>query len=85
MPLPRHPGSRWRRLIFDAHLTQRQVAERIGVSRKHLSQIVNGKALPSPDITARFAAVVGKSPSKLWADVAAYQLAITLAERGPDE
>jgi|KBSMisStandDraft_5_1062788.scaffolds.fasta_scaffold24134_8 plasmid maintenance system antidote protein VapI len=84
MPEPRHPGSRWRRLIFDAHLTQSQVAERIGVSRKHLSQIINGRALPSPDITARFAAVVGKSPGKLWADVAAYQLAISMGDQGPD-
>lgn len=88
MPQPpslRHPGSRWRRLIFDAHLTQSQVAARIGISRKSLSRIINGHQLPTPDTTARFAEVVGKSAAKLWAEVATYQLAVKLAERCPSE
>ena len=85
MTTPRHPGSRWRRLIFEARLTQGEVAERIGISAKALSQIINGKTVPGPDTTARFAEVVGKHPAKLWADVATYQLAIAMQERADSD
>src|SRR4051812_33265930 len=73
-PPPRHPGHHWRRLMFDAHLTQSKVAARIGITPKHLSAIVTGKALPSVDVCRRFAAAVGADAEQLWAEVADYHL-----------
>lgn len=76
-PRPKHPGTTWRRLIFEARLTQGEVAERIGITGTHMSRIINGHRLPGPQTTARFAAVVDGNADKLWAQVAAYRLAQT--------
>lgn len=71
-----HPGLRWRRLIWETEprLTQQQVATRARTSEKHLSQILNGKALPSAALVRRFAAVVDTDATVLWSEVAAYKL-----------
>jgi DNA-binding XRE family transcriptional regulator len=60
--------------MFDAHLTQGKVAARIGITPKHLSSIVTGKALPSVDVCRRFAAAVGADAEQLWAEVANFHL-----------
>lgn len=78
MPRP-HPGDHWRRLIWKARLSQQETARRSQISAQHLSRILNGHSLPSVDVTRRFALTVGRSPAKLWAEVAAYQLAIARA------
>lgn len=70
--------------MFDANLTQGQVAKLVGVSSQHVSRIVNGRALPSAELTARFAEVVGKRADKLWAEVATYQLAVKMLEQRTD-
>lgn len=77
-----HPGLRWRALIWETEprLTQQQVATRARTSQKHLSQILNGKALPSAALVRRFAAVIDGDASQLWAEVAAYKMHTTHAD-----
>ena len=39
-----HPGEVLRETLDEGHLTQVQIAEACGVSQKHISEVVNGKA-----------------------------------------
>jgi transcriptional regulator with XRE-family HTH domain len=74
-PSPRHPGTTWRALIVHSPHSQAAVAIAIQISAKHLSQIVNGRALPSPTVTRRFAELLEVDPDQLWREVARYKLA----------
>lgn len=44
-----------------ARTTQRVIAERAGISRQHLSDIENGKADPSADVTDRLIGAIAGS------------------------
>lgn len=63
---PSHPGSALR-LLFLEHerVSISAFAEAAGISRKHLSQIVNGHAAITPDTAVRIAAVVGNT-AQFW-------------------
>jgi transcriptional regulator with XRE-family HTH domain len=77
-PLHEHPGVYWRRALDRGSnglgVTQAALARKIGCSKKHLNQILQGKALPSAKLTIRFADALGPrvSASRLWRDQAAY-------------
>jgi DNA-binding XRE family transcriptional regulator len=68
--------------MFEAHLTQLEVARRVGVTPKTLSRIVNGHTLPSEKTTVAFAKVVEGDAEQLWAEVATYRLAETMRQAG---
>ena len=46
-------------------MTQTEIARRIGVSRKHISEIVNGRKGISTDMALRLSRLFGTSP-ELW-------------------
>src|SRR4051794_25731981 len=56
-----HPGVFWRELIEESGMSQTEIAEKIGVSAKHLSQIVNFHVVPGLQITVLFAQEMGVS------------------------
>lgn len=66
---PAHPGEVLRGLYLDPlGLSVTQAASALGVSRKHLSQVVNGQARVSTDLALRLARALGTSTS-VWLDM----------------
>jgi len=60
MSAPAHPGEILSEMYLDPiGVSITTAAEALGVSRKHLSSIVNGSASVTPDMAARLAAVFG--------------------------
>jgi addiction module HigA family antidote len=68
---PAHPGEILRELYLvplDVSITQ--AAKALGVTRKHVSAIVNGRAPITPDMALRLAAAFGTEP-ELWVNMQA--------------
>ena len=53
--------------LADVGLTQRELAERVGVSQPTVSDWVNGEKIPTGDNVPRLAAALGVRPSELLA------------------
>lgn len=63
---PTHPGELLRAEILPATgLTQSELARRLGVSRRALSEIINERRAVTPDVAHRLARVFNTSP-ELW-------------------
>jgi len=63
---PIHPGEILLEEFMKPYgMTQTEIAKRIGVSRKHISEIVNGRKGISTDIGLRLSRLFGTSP-ELW-------------------
>jgi antitoxin HigA-1 len=68
---PSAPGAILRELFLeDRNISVSALAEAIGYSRKHVSQIVNGKARIEPEMAARLGKVLGTS-TDIWLDLQA--------------
>jgi len=68
---PAHPGEILRELYLKPlGVTVTQAAEALGVTRKHVSAIVNGRAPVTPDMAVRLAAVFATEP-ELWVNMQA--------------
>lgn len=68
---PAHPGEVLRELYLKPlGVTITQAAEALGVTRKHVSAIVNGRAPVTPDMAVRLAAVFATEP-ELWMNMQA--------------
>lgn len=68
---PPHPGEMLKGLYLDElHITIGDFAERIGVSRKAVSMIVNGRKSITPEMSLRLAKALGTRPD-LWIDMQA--------------
>ena len=66
---PAHPGEILRELyLAPLGITVTQAAEALGVSRKHVSAIVNARAPVTPDMAVRLAAAFGTEPD-LWVNM----------------
>lgn len=64
---PMHPGEILRELhLVPPGVTVTQAAKALGVSRRHVSTIVNGRTPVTPDMALRLAAVFRTEP-ELWA------------------
>ena len=61
---PAHPGEVLRDYLGD--LTVAEAAQRLGVTRAHLSRILNGHASVTASMSFRLAAAAGTSP-EFWA------------------
>jgi antitoxin HigA-1 len=60
---PTHPGEIIRELCIDAlNMTVTDAAEALGVTRKTLSTLLNGKAGISPEMALRLSKVFGRTP-----------------------
>jgi addiction module HigA family antidote len=78
MPMfePPHPGEGLREDVIMAFgLTVTETAKALGISRKTLSEIVNGKSPITPDIAVRLERAFGNPPADMWLRLqAAYDL-----------
>lgn len=60
---PPHPGEIIRELCIESlDLTVTKAAESLGVTRKTLSMLLNGRAGISPEMSLRLSKVFGRSP-----------------------
>lgn len=68
---PAHPGTILRSLYLEPlGVSITRAAEALGVTRKHVSAIVNGRASISPDMAVRLAAVFATEPD-MWINLQA--------------
>jgi addiction module HigA family antidote len=87
MPMknPPHPGEIIRKdCIEPLNLTVTEAAEGLGVSRKHLSAIVNGRAGISPNMAIRLSKAFGGSPESWLTQQMQYDLRQAKEEEEPD-
>jgi len=87
MPMnnPPHPGEIVRKdCIEPLDLTITEAAEGLGVSRKHLSALVNGRAGISPEMAIRLSKAFGGSPESWLTQQMQYDLRQAQEEGEPD-
>lgn len=75
-----HPGEHWREIMAMRGVTQKHVADELGISPKHLNQIVRGNVLPSVKHVVAFARLMEVSPYLLWHWQADYELEQALVQ-----
>ncbi len=78
MPMkdPPHPGETVRTLCLEpTNITITDAAKKLGVSRKHFSDLVNCKTGISPEMAIRISKVFGGSPRVWYMAQATYDLA----------
>jgi antitoxin HigA-1 len=69
MHSPAHPGAILLEMyIKPLHVTITEAANALGVSRKHLSSIINGHSAVTPDMAMRLA-VVFETEAELWVNL----------------
>ena len=56
-----HPGYYISEIIEEMELTQEEFSKRLGITPKHLSEIVNGKAKVTPEIAQKLSIVLDSS------------------------
>ena len=87
MPMenPPHPGEIVRKdCIEPLDLTVTEAAEGLGVSRKHLSELVNGHTGISPQMAIRLSKAFGGSPESWLRQQMQYDLRQAEKEEDPD-
>ena len=68
---PAHPGEILKEMYMTPlGVTVTKVADALGVTRKHVSAIVNGRAPVTPDMAVRLAGVFGTEP-EIWVNLQA--------------
>jgi transcriptional regulator with XRE-family HTH domain len=73
VPWLRHLRAEVRARLEARHATQASLAAHLGISPKHVNQILSGKVIGSPDLLARMAEAMGM------------QIAIVITDREPAE
>jgi plasmid maintenance system antidote protein VapI len=76
-----HPGVHWREIVVDQELSQTALARQMGVSTKHLSQILTCAVMPGVEATLSFARATGVSPSLLWRLACDHKLAMAMGKK----
>lgn len=73
---PPHPGEGLKEdVLVPLGLTVTETAKALGISRKTLSEIINGKSPITPDIAVRLERAFGNPPADMWLRLqAAYDL-----------
>jgi addiction module HigA family antidote len=75
MSNPPHPGEVLRELwLKPEHITVSRAAQALGISRKHLSGIVNGRANITPELALRLEMALGVSAESWLGHQMAYDL-----------
>lgn len=83
MKNPPHPGRIVRQEIIEAFsLKVGEAAEALGVSRPHLSQLLNGRAGISPEMAIRLSKALGNDPDFWLRLQKQYELAQALKDAG---
>jgi addiction module HigA family antidote len=71
MHRPAHPGEILKEMYMTPlRVTVTKAADALGVTRKHVSAIVNGRAPVTPDMAVRLAGVFGTEP-EIWVNLQA--------------
>jgi plasmid maintenance system antidote protein VapI len=76
-----HPGVTWRELVDESELSQAAIAREMGISQKHLSQILTCTAMPGVEATVAFANVIGAPSGLLWRLACDHRLALALGKK----
>ena len=76
-----HPGDLLREEIKNRRLRQSDICRDLNISEKHLSEVLNGKALPSVGLTIELSDYLGISPRTVWSVRSRYVLDKALGER----
>ena len=83
MHSPSHPGEILREMYLKPmNVTITQAAAALGVSRKHISAIVNGRAPVTPDMALRLAAVFA-TEAALWVNMQAQHDLWVVSQKKP--
>jgi antitoxin HigA-1 len=83
MHSPSHPGEILREMyIKPMNVTITQTADALGVTRKHLSAIVNERVPVTPDMAMRLAAVFG-TEAALWVNLQAQRDLWVVSQKKP--
>lgn len=84
MHAPAHPGEILKSMYLDPmSVSVTKAADALGVSRKHLSAIVNGRVAVTPDMAVRLAGVFGTEP-EIWVNLQAqYDLWVVSRQARP--
>jgi addiction module HigA family antidote len=83
MHSPSHPGKILLEMYLrPMHVTITQAADALGVSRKHISAIVNGRASVSPDMAMRLAAAFVTEP-EFWINLQAQHDLWVVSQKAP--
>jgi addiction module HigA family antidote len=62
---PTHPGGVLAEILPEAGLNQKELADLMGVSRRLVNEIINGRRSLTPDVAHRLAAIFNTTPD-LW-------------------
>jgi addiction module HigA family antidote len=80
---PSHPGEILLEMyIKPMRVTITQAADALGVSRKHLSSIINGRSPVTPDMAMRLA-VVFETETELWVNLQAQHDLWVVSQKKP--
>src|SRR5215831_5044739 len=83
MHSPAHPGQILREMYLKPmKVSVTEAADALGVSRKHVSAIVNGRAPVTPDMAMRLAAVFA-TDAQLWVNLQAQHDLWVVSEKAP--
>ncbi len=64
---PAHPGEIMRELLLEPlNLSVTQAAEHLGVSRKTISKVLNGRGMVTPEMAVRLEKAFGKPNADHW-------------------
>jgi transcriptional regulator with XRE-family HTH domain len=76
-----HPGVHWREAMDESGRSQADVATEMGVSQKHLSQILNCHVIPGLDATMAFTKVLELPPTMFWRMACDYRIALVMGKK----
>jgi len=76
-----HPGVFWREAVNESEMSQAEIARQMGVSQKHLSQILTCTVTPGVEATVTFAQVLGLPVATMWNLACNYKLALALGKK----
>jgi antitoxin HigA-1 len=83
MHSPSHPGEILREMYLKPmNVTVTQAADALGVSRKHVSAIINGRSPVTPDMAMRLAAVF-ETEAALWVNLQAQHDLWVVSQKKP--
>lgn len=76
-----HPGVHWREIISESGRSQASVAQEMGISQKHLSQILGCHVMPGVQATVKFCQVMEVPVSLMWRLACDHNLALALGKK----
>ena len=83
MHSPEHPGEILRSMYLEPlKVSITEAAQALGVSRKHISAIVNGRSPVTPDMAMRLAAAF-ETEAALWINLQAQHDLWTVSQKAP--